>query len=385
MSKIKVLHIITRLDKGGSSTVTLLTAARLNKERFDVTLMSGPTVDYDGEVAGFISRHNINFVLMPHLVREISLIKDIRAFWEIYHFIKKGKFDIIHTHTSKAGILGRWAAKLAKVAIIVHKPHGHIFYGYFGPFMTKIFIYIEKLTALITDKIITLTEKGIEEHVKFGIAGSDKFISVYSGIEIDKFSNFKPDISSQKKILQIPSDVFVIGTVSRLDPVKGNKYFIASLPGITQIFPQLRAVFVGEGTEKEELRLYAEKLGVLKNVIFLGTYQDVRPLICIFDIFILTSLNEGMGRVLLEAQALGVPVIATNVGGIPEVVRDRVTGILVPAANPQVLTEAIVSLLKDKAKRDSMSQEAKKWVNSQFSAETMVSKISGLYESLLCR
>ncbi|MEE9118703.1 MAG: glycosyltransferase, partial [Calditrichia bacterium] len=222
MSKIKVLHIITRLDKGGSAENTLLTVSLLNKEEFSTALISGPTIDPDKEIANFIVQKKLDYFLIPELEREINPWKDIKAFWVIFNFIKKEKIDIVHTHTSKAGILGRWAAKLARVKIIIHTPHGHTFYGYFGRFKTKLFIYLERLTGLITDKIITLTQIGKEEHIKYRIAKPDKFVPIYSGIDVEEFVNFRVDIIKEKEKLNIPLNVPVIGTVTRLDPVKGN-------------------------------------------------------------------------------------------------------------------------------------------------------------------
>lgn len=381
--KIRVLHIITRLDKGGSAQNTLLTVSRLNKERFNVTLISGNTNDPDKEIANSIAQKNLNYILIPELAREIGLFKDIKAFWKIYHFVKGKEFDIVHTHSSKAGILGRWAAKLAGVKMIVHTPHGHIFYGYFNWFKTKIFIYLEKITSLITDRIITLTQRGKEEHVKYRIAKPSKFVPIYSGIEIEKFTNPQIDIIREKERLNIPLDVPVIGTVTRLEPVKGNQYFIASLPHIIKIFPALKIFIVGDGKEKAKLECYVKELGLLENVIFMGLSKDIRGILSTFDIFVLSSLNEGMGRCLLEAQALGVPVVATKVGGTPDIVRDGVTGILVPPRNPEALAEAIIKLLKDKFLRENMSKESKGWVDKKFSVEAMVEKISDLYRELI--
>ncbi len=383
MPKIKVLHIITRLDKGGSAQSTLLAVAGLDKEKFDVTLMSGKINDSDEEIANLLAQKKINCVLIPELVREINLWQDIRAFWKIYHFIKEGKFDIVHTHSSKAGILGRWAAKLAGVKIIIHKPHGHIFDGYFGWFKSNLFIHLERLTGLITDRIITLTQIGKEQHIKYRIAKTDKFVPMYSAIEIEQFSNFQADIMGQKERLNIPLGVPVIGTVSRLEPIKGNRYFIGSIPEVTKVFPALRVIIVGGGSEKKELERYVERLGLSKNVIFVGPCNDIREILSIFDIFVLSSLNEGMGRCLLEAQILGVPVVATKVGGIPEVVRDGVTGILVSSRKPDMMAKAIIKLLKDKSLREKMSEEAKRWVDSRFSLKILVRKLSDLYNELI--
>lgn len=382
MPKIRILHIITRVDKGGSAGDTLLSVSRLNKEKFDVTLMSNNISDSDKEIAEFIKQEKINHILIPELVREIHPFKDIKAFYRIYQFINKEKFDIVHTHSSKAGILGRWAAKLAGTKFVVHTPHGHIFYGYFAWFKTKIFIYLEKLASLVTDRIITLTQRGKEEHLNYKIAKPNKFVPIYSGIEMEKFTNFQIDILKEKERLNIPLEAPVIGTVSRLETVKGNRYFIASLPEIIKIFPALKVFIIGDGSERGKLENNVKKIGLLGNAVFMGQRKNIRDIVSIFDIFVLPSLNEGMGKCLLEAQALGVPIVATKVGGIPEVVKDGITGILVPPRNPKAMAEAIINLLKDKCLRENMSKEAKKWIDNRFSAEAMVNRISNLYEEL---
>ncbi|MFH1777510.1 MAG: glycosyltransferase family 4 protein [Candidatus Omnitrophota bacterium] len=385
MPKIKVLHIITRLDKGGSAENTLFTVAKLDKERFDTVLVSGITHDPDNQVTDFIRKENINYVLIPELVREIALLKDIKAFFKILNFIRKERFDIVHTHSSKAGMLGRWAAKLAGVKIIIHTPHGHIFYGYFNYFLTQVFIFLEKITAKITDRIITLTKRGKEEHIKYGIACADKLVPVYSGIEIEKFRNYQIDKIKQKKILKADKKTAIIGTVSRLESVKGGVYFISALPEIIKTFPKLKVFIIGGGTEKENLERLTRKLGVAKNVVFMGECQDISWSVSTFDVFVLSSLNEGMGRCLLEAQALGVPVVATRVGGIPEVVKDGVTGFLVPPQNSEAIAEAVIKLLKDDFLREQMSRQARENIDYRFSVEAMVARIAGVYEEMIRR
>jgi len=383
-SRLKVLHIITRLDKGGSAENTLLTVSNLDKEKFNATLMSGPTNDPDKKIADYIAKQNINYILVPDLEREINPWKDLKAFFSIHNFIKKERFNLVHTHTSKAGIIGRWAAKLAGVKMIVHTPHGHIFYGYFGWLKTKLFIYLERITAVITDKIITLTQRGKEEHLRYRIANENKFVPIYSGIDLKKYADFKIDKIQARQNLHIPSDIAFIGTVTRLDPIKGNKYFINALVQVFKVFPELKVAIVGEGSEKEELRRYVKQSGLSEKITFMGLCEDIRGILSALDIMVIPSLNEGMGRSLLEAQALGIPVIATNVGGIPEVVKDGMTGILVPPRDSPALARAIIKLLKDRSLREKMGEEARKWVDQRFSAETMVKKVADLYEKLKC-
>lgn len=383
MSKIKVAHIITRLDRGGSSENVLLNSIYIDKTKFDISVIFGLSKDPLSKLIEKTKNNNVKFIEVSSLRRNPNFFFDVSALVKLIKIIKKENFDIVHTHSSKAGLLSRWAAKLAGVKIIVHSPHGHIFYGYFGWFKTKLFILLERLSSLVTDKILTMTQRGKEEHIKYRIAKPDKFIPIYSGIEIEKFNNFQIDIAKRKEKLNIPLDVPVIGTVSRLEPIKGNRYFIMSLPDIVKVFPALRVLIVGDGSQRKKLEQDVKNLNLSGNVIFLGQFQDIRSIVSIFNVFVLTSLNEGMGRCLLEAQALGIPVVATKVGGIPEVVRDGITGTLVPARNPKAASEAIINLLKNKPLRENMSKEAKKWIDKSFSAEAMVKKTSDLYQELI--
>lgn len=379
----KVLHIITRLDKGGSAENTLLTCIGLNKKIYEVALVSGLVFSLREEEQEEAEREGVNFIVIPELIRSINLLKDIKTFWKIFRLLKKEKFDIVHTHSSKAGILGRLAAKLAGVPIIVHTPHGHIFYGYFNFFLSKIFIVLERFVAKFTNKIITLTEKGREEHIKFKIAPSDKFIAIHSGIRFNSLLPIYIDVEAKRKQLGIPQDSLVVGTVGRLVPVKGQRYLIEAVARLVNVMPNLILLVVGNGPLKKDLEIQVKRLKINARVRFLGLRDDIPELLSILDLFVLPSINEGMGRALVVAMALGKPVVAARVGGIPDVVIDGQTGLLVQPKDPAALAEAMLKLLKDKPLAKKMGEQGKIWVVPRFDAEAMVNKIKGLYEDLL--
>lgn len=383
LTKVKILHIITRLDKGGSSENTLLTASGLDKKRFDVTLIFGKTNDPDGQVKSALSNNEINYHIIPQLIREVNPWSDLIAFLKLYVIMKKENFNIVHTHTSKAGILGRWAAKLAGVKVIIHTPHGHIFYGYFGPIRNKLFILLERLTARITDKIITLTQRGKDEHIKFKISKADKFMPIYSGIELEKFIDANYDPVLARESLGISPNGPVIGTITRLEPVKGNIYLIEAIPHIIKIFPTLKVIIAGDGTQRKMIENRIEALSLTRNVVLLGATNEVSKVLSALDIFVLSPLNEGMGRCLLEAMAMSKPVIATSVGGISEIVEDNVTGLLVPPKDSRKLAKAIIYLLANKEKAVEMGQTARKRLNHNFSSKAMIDEISALYGILM--
>jgi len=383
MEKVKVLHIITRLDPGGSSTNTIETAARLDPQRFDVFLISGRTKDTDGGIEELLKSKCLKYAFFPDLQREIHPWKDIMAFIQLYHFIKKRRFDIVHTHTSKAGILGRFAARCAGVPVVIHTPHGHVFYGYFSKALTTVFIWVERTTARITDKIITLTDRGKEEHLEFKIGPTDKFVRIYSGIDLSpklKSSDLKHQL---KKQWEINGGNFIFGCVGRLDPIKGTTYLIDAMAQVVKKHPKTRLLLVGDGSQKEKLQEQCRALGLLDLVKFTGFQKDPASFIEIMDVFVLASLNEGMGRVILEAMVYGKPIIATKVGGVPELVHEGKNGLLVPPQNADALSAAMIKLVEHQELREEMSKQSKTIVGAQFDLDKMVKDIEGLYNQLL--
>ncbi len=381
--KIKVLHIITRLDKGGSAENTFLTVMGLDKEKYDLTLMSGPVDDPSQERRKQVEDSGVRYIHVPKLVRNINMLCDPIALCKIARFLVKEKFDIVHTHTSKAGLLGRFAAKLARTPHVVHTPHGHVFFGYFGLLKTKIFILLEKLAARLADKIITLTSREKQDYISYRIAGEEKFVVIHSGIELNKYQKLSPaEQAKLKEETGLPSNSFVVGTVGRLVPVKNPELLIrASQPLFTQ-YPNTYFVFIGDGPLKKDLISAANEIGGEKNIVFLGWRDDAHRVLSIFDVFCLPSLNEGMGRVLVEAMAHGVPIVASDAGGIPDLIIHQKNGFLVPPQNPEELTKHIQILIEDEETRKKMGEEGMKMA-SRFSSDAMVKNIATLYEELI--
>ncbi len=392
MEKIKVLHIITRFDKGGSAQNTFLTLLGLKKQNFNPCLIAGLSLESEMKNEEMKSKEidikrleseDIDFIQCPALVRKINIIKDFKAFFDIWKLIKKSKPLIVHTHSSKAGLLGRLAAKFAGIPIIVHTPHGHVFFGYFGPIKTRIFIILEKLASRITDKIIALTNREKEDHINLGIANENKFVVIHSGVELKKFKEVPYNEKQNfKKELGIPENALIIGSAGRLEPVKGPEFLIEAACHILPEYPDTFFVFAGDGELKRDLEKKALEIGIEKNIVFLGWRDDIAEIISVYDIFVLPSLNEGMGRVLVEAMALEKPIVASNIGGIPDLVSHGKNGFLVPPKDPRELANYIQILIEDEEKRAEMGKAGKEMVEN-FSKEKMVEKIAELYKELI--
>ena len=392
MEKTRVIHIITRLDKGGSAETTLHIVSSLNMEKYDVFLAHGLSRESNMSIMEkevvesdllLAEAKGVRVFALPSLVRRLSFKNDLLAFINIYRLIRRIRPHIVHTHTSKAGLLGRLASFLARVPIIIHTPHGHVFHSYYGPVMTKVFVFAEKILSFMTDKITALTNRERDEHLEEGIASIEKYVVIHSGVMLDRLMNMSVDAGAVRGEFGIAQDSNVIGVVGRLVPIKGHKYLVSAAKRIIKEFRNTVFVFVGDGYLSSRLERQAESVGVRKNIIFTGWRKDAVEILDLFDILVLPSLNEGMGKVLVEGMALGKPIIASNVGGIIDLVRNGENGILVPPGDSDALGEAILQLLKDKNLSEKLGKNGKAMVYPEFDASVMVKQIDDLYESLL--
>jgi len=329
-----------------------------------------------------LSEAGVRVFEVPTLVREVRLILDARAMVALWRLLRREGPALVHTHTSKAGVVGRLAGWLAGVPVVIHTPHGHIFYGYYGALASAIIRLLERLLAKITDRIVTLTDRGAEEHVLFHIAGIEKFVTIHSGIALAHFRSVKGDPAVKRKELGLPPKGMIVGTVGRLVPIKGLEWLLKAAPWVLAEFSQAYFVIIGDGPLLEELRELTTQLGIGQRVVFLGAREDVHECLAALDLFVLPSLNEGMGRVLLEAMAVGCPVVATRVGGIPDIVADGTTGLLVPPRDDRALAEAILILLRDRSRRTAYGEAARRHVDGRFDVETMVRNIERLYDEV---
>jgi len=391
MKKYKVIHVITRFDKGGSAENTFLTVRGLDPEKYEVILIRGlarqspagipeaRAIANNLEEAG---KAGVRILAIPELVRNIHPRDDLKALLKLVKIFRQERPHIVHTHTSKAGILGRWAARLSGVPVIIHTPHGHVFWGYFNRWETALYVFLERLTAAITDKIITLTEQENKDYLGRHIAPAGKFTTIHSGVALERFINGRVDPTDMKKELGIPANAFVVGTVGRLTAIKGHKYLIAAAQEALLTTPGMIFVFLGDGNLLDVLKAQADEAGIRDNVRFLGWRQDVAGVMSTFDIFVLPSLNEGMGKVLVEAMAMGKPIIASAVGGIPDLVVHGKNGLLVPGADAEAIAGSIELLCRDPARRKIMGEKGKVMA-ADYSAESMIRKIDRLYGALL--
>ena len=382
-TKIKVIHIITRLDKGGSAENTFLTLKGLDKSRYQVSLIAGPVDDPSQDRRSHLEESGVRYIQVPQLRRNIDLFYDFSALLKTFRLLRRERPDIVHTHTSKAGLLGRLAAKLAGIPSIIHTPHGHVFFGYFGALKTRMFILFEKLASRITDKIVALTPREKSDYLSYKVTSEEKLVVIPSGIELHKCQPApREERSKFRKELGIPESSAVVGTAGRLVPVKGPVFLLQAFERVISEHPDTYLIFAGDGPLRKSLEKNAVVMGLAKNIIFTGWREDMARVLSVFDVFCLPSLNEGMGRVLVEAMALGKPVVASAVGGIPDLIIPGKNGFLVPPRNPGELARQILFLVKNREEAAKLGRAGKGMV-SAFSDEIMVKKIAELYEKAL--
>ena len=383
MPRFKVLHIITRLDKGGAPKNTLLTVSGSDKEHLEVTLVSGPSYDPEEDLEARTSESGVEFLVFEDLIRPIRPWQDLKATWKLWRFIRERKFHIVHTHTSKAGVVGRLAAILARTPVIIHASHGHIFTGFFNPFYSRILLLVDKLLSLFTDRIVTLTQKGLEEQVELGLAPRKKFVVIPSGVNLHRFMNARVDAAAKRAELGLPPEGPIIGVVAELDPRKGHRYLIEAMPHVIKGHPDARLLIIGQGPLKAELEAQTRGLGLEKAICFTGHREDVPELLNLMDVFVLPSINEGMGRVLVEAMACGRPVVASNLMGIPELVDDERTGCLVRPRHPDDLAAGINRLLDHPDQAREMGRRGREKVYPAYDESVMIQAYNHLYLEVL--
>lgn len=379
--RIRVAHVITRLCKGGAQENTFHSVRLANVERFEADLISGPTFGPEGSIEDSVQAAAIAIQRIGGLVREVSPAQDIAALAQLTRMLRGRRYDIVHTHTSKAGFIGRIAARLAGVPVIIHTPHGNIFDGYFSPVKTRMFMWMEQYASRFTDRIIELTDGGIEEHLAAGIGRKEQFAVIFSGIDLSPYDQAIARRETTRAALGADSDTILVGGVGRLETVKGFAYFVEAAREALRSNPRLKFVLAGQGSLEAELRDSARDMG--ERFVFLGPRNDVPDIMAALDIFVLPSLNEGMGRVLLEAGAAGAVSVATRVGGVPDVIRDGKTGILTPVRDGIALARGISALADNAALRSEMGREARDFVVPAYSLENMVQKLEALYETVL--
>ena len=378
MSKVRILYVITKLELGGAQKQLLTLINRLDHEKFLPFLFTARDGLLTQEA---LSIRGLTLKKSKCLERPINPGKDLLALAEIYLFIKKNKIDIVHTHSSKAGILGRWAARLTKVKVILHTVHGWSFNDYQSTLKRKLFIYLEKITARFTDRLIVVSNhdkiKGLENR----IGRAEKYCLIRYGINYEEFQNLR--CQNLKKELGINSTSLTVGMISCFKPQKSPGDFIRVAALVNQVMPEVKFLLVGDGILRRSIETKIKKLKLQNNVILTGWRRDIPKILSTIDVFMLTSLWEGLPITVLEAMITSKPVVITDTGGVSEVIQEGKTGFLVTPSDTKKMAAKLISILKDEGLRETMGQNAKAFLGPDFRFENMANSTQLLYESLL--
>lgn len=370
-----IIRIIARLNIGGPA-IHIANLCGLDKRGYRTVLIYGSTGDGEGDMSYLLEGKNVEAFHVPELGREISPLRDLAALWKIIRIMWRVHPDIVHTHTAKAGMVGRLAAKLAGVKQVYHTFHGHVFHGYFSPAKTKLFIAIERFLARFTTRIIVLSQRQRNEIQRVLCLPEDKLIITPLGFDLERLLRIESRVVNRHA-----SEPTAIGVVGRLTGIKNHGMFVDSLARINRKGTAFRGFIIGDGELRQELGRRVHEQGLEERVEFTGWKKDLAPVYENLDYLFLTSLNEGTPVAVIEAMAGGVLVIATDVGGVGDIVSDGESGFLVPSNDPEKLAERFAEVHSLPVERKKMIIENARECAMAFSKKKLLENIDRLYRS----
>jgi glycosyltransferase involved in cell wall biosynthesis len=384
---MKIVHVITRLIIGGAQENTLLTVDDLHRHYGDdVTLITGPAEGPEGDLFDRAKERSLKVELMPELVRAIRPITDFAAYHKLRSAFRRLRPDVVHTHSSKAGILGRAAAWHEGVPAIVHTIHGMPFGTFESPLRNALYRSLERWAARRCHAIVSVCDAMTSQALAAGVGRPTQFSTVYSGMDADAFLNPPRSRDAVRRELGLKADEIAFATVARLFELKGHDDIIAAAPAVLKANPKVRFVWIGDGILRERLIAELERLRIRDHFVLTGLVPPDRipELLSAVDAVIHTSLREGLARVLPQALLVGRPVISYDVDGAREVVLPE-TGVLLRPRDLEGLTAAVIRLAADPSLRDRLGCEGRHRFADQFHHETMTRSLRLLYERLLAQ
>jgi len=381
---IRVVRVIARLIVGGPTIHVKGLHAGLDSNRFAQSLVTGLENCGEGSMLTEVLASGVKPIIVPDIVAEASLKpRDIIALVKLYRLIRRQRPHIVHTHTAKAGFLGRLAARLAGVPVVIHTYHGHILHGYYGPLTTAILRIMERILARITDCIIAVSEQVKTELVAYGVAPSGKIRVIPLGFDLDPFLDCAVYGGEFRRELNLGDEVPLVGIVGRIAPIKNHRLFLQAAALVSVKEPATRFVIVGDGILRSEVERQACALGIVDRVLFTGWRRDLPRVYADLDVLALCSDNEGTPVSAIEAMAAGCPVVATRVGGLPDLITNGESGYLVPPADVEGLAAAILRVLHDPDTTDRMCRAARLSVQRRFTMKRLITDMEQLYCELV--
>ncbi|MCL2485757.1 MAG: glycosyltransferase family 4 protein [Endomicrobia bacterium] len=390
---LKVCYIITKLELGGAQKLALYTAEHLDKTKFGNFIITGKGGILDKEAS-----EKFRLLQLDSFVREVSPVKDLKALFQIYKILKREKPDVVHTHSSKAGILGRIAAKLAGIKTIIHTIHGYGFNETQKWYVKYVYVYIEKFCNLITDKLIAVSKEDIKKGLRYKLAKEIKFILIRAGIDTEFYKNYTPDVNFRESMIRHcgqrvaqarhcgldpqSQKSFIVSTIGPFKPQKNLKDFIKAAGMVADKIDNVFFLIAGDGEQRPELESLIASLNLKDKVILLGWRKDIADILYASDIFVMTSLWEGLPCTILEAMCCSKPVIANAVDGVQEIIEEGKTGFKVKPYDFPYTAEKIIYLLKNERIMLEMGKSAKESIGKEFDINYAVKQQEDLYIAL---
>jgi glycosyltransferase involved in cell wall biosynthesis len=379
---LRILNVVARLNIGGPAVHVALVTAKMGPPRYESSLVSGSVGAAEGDMSAYARRWGIEPLIVPELGRELHPLRDLVTLWKLYRLMRRIRPDVVHTNTAKAGAVGRLAAKLARVPCVVHTFHGHVFHGYFDRFRTGIFIRLERLAARWSDAIVTLSPDLRRELVEtYRITRAEHVVVLPNGLDLGGLARSPRRQGLFRRELGVPADAPLVGIVGRLVAVKNHALFLEAAARVRTALPSARFVVVGDGELRGEVERRIDALGLRDCMTVVGWRHELAPIYSDLDLKVLTSENEGTPLTIIEALAAGVPVVATAVGGVPDLLEHGHLGRLVPPGDVTALAEAILASLRAPAEPGA----ARSAIAERYGIDRLVRELDLLYRGILAR
>ncbi len=359
----------------------------MDKDKYDTILIRGSEGKDEGSMDFLSEEKGVATITIPEMQREIHIWRDLKAFIKLYKILRVEKPDIVHTHLSKAGFLGRAAAIIVGGGKIVHTFHGHTLHGYWGRFKTSFFKNLERILAKHSTCLIAVSDKVRRDLIKAGVTDKDKIITIHLGLELERFINLEKYRGLLRREFSIDDDTVLVGIIARLVPIKNHTLFIEAVARMKtknpSAYKSAKFPIIGDGELRKELEDLVKAKGISDKIVFTGFRNDLEKIYADLDISVLSSLNEGLPVAVIESMTAGVPVVSTDVGGVRELIDDGINGFVVPSQNAEVLADRISELIENRSLREGYSFKAKEKVYPYFDYRRLVSDMEELYDCLI--
>ncbi len=379
--RIRVCHIITKMVYGGASLGTLHLAERVDPTMFHSAIICGLPSENEGDLAEEMTKRGVDIIVIPEMAREINPLKDFVTLMKLISILKKYRYDIVHTHGSKAGVIGRIAAAIARTPVILYTVHGWGLKA--GTLATRIlFRFIERAVSHLTTRILFQTQSDMDEAHVHKIGSREQYVLIGNGIEMEAFTRYNKEHSvTVRRELGITNKK-VVGTVGRVFEQKNPIGFIKIASQVLKKRQDVIFIFIGGGELLHSVRDKVQQEGLSKNILFIGPRDDVAEVMTHFDVFILPSLWEGMPRSVLEAMALAKPVVVHDIGGIHEIVKDKDNGFIIPVNQHGEFADRVLYLLRNENMCMSIGRQARKTAE-RYDFKEVIKKTESIYAELM--